>query len=111
MGLHVGSGLFIASVICIRFYIAASSAAKRRSDLSKELLTVESINEAVCEMERTVQRDEGGRGIAQFILPLGELQNAAIDMVDDRTRKVAIITGFPCMIDFDPPTETVTTSL
>jgi hypothetical protein len=109
-GLHVGAGLFVASVLCVRLYVVSSAAisARRLADtLSKELLTVESINEAVCRMERIVQRDEGGRGIAQFCLPLGELQNAAIDMVDERTRKVAIITGFPCMIDFEPPTETV----
>jgi hypothetical protein len=55
-------------------------------------------------MERLVQNDEGGRGIAEILLPSGELRDAAQTML--AAKRVAVITGFPCMMKFTPPTET-----
>jgi hypothetical protein len=54
-------------------------------------------------IEERVQRDEGGRGIGQFMLT-GELYNSAIALLN--CKRVGIITGFPCLLDFTPPTET-----
>jgi hypothetical protein len=55
-------------------------------------------------IEQRVQRDEGGRGIQQIVLPIGELYAAAQSLMPKK--RVAILTGFPCLIDFTPPTET-----
>ncbi len=54
-------------------------------------------------LETIVQRDEGKRGIKELILP-GDLYRSALTLMD--SKNVAIITGFPCMLDFEPPTET-----
>jgi D-glutamate cyclase len=58
----------------------------------------------VGEIERRVQRDEGQRGIKEILLPVGELYAAASSLIPKR--KIAILTGFPCLLDFTPPTET-----
>eukprot|EP00981_Chlorochromonas_danica_P008373 scaffold2163_cov158-Ochromonas_danica.AAC.8 len=55
-------------------------------------------------MEALIQQDEGKRGIKQILLPPGELLSCA-KFISHATH-VVIITGFPCMIDFSPPTET-----
>jgi D-glutamate cyclase len=54
-----------------------------------------------------IQRDEGKRGIGELIAAAGcedDLLQAARDMV--RAKDVAIVTGFPCLLDYSPPTET-----
>eukprot|EP00611_Tribonema_gayanum_P020445 TRINITY_DN372_c5_g1_i1.p1 TRINITY_DN372_c5_g1~~TRINITY_DN372_c5_g1_i1.p1 ORF type:complete len:297 (+),score=97.61 TRINITY_DN372_c5_g1_i1:81-971(+) len=57
-------------------------------------------------MRERVQRDEGGRGIKTLAGAVrGDLQSAAEALVDGG-RIVAILTGFPCLLDHDPPTET-----
>ena len=58
-------------------------------------------------LEDRVQLDEGNRGIKQLLKDgENELWGAAIDLVNSATKKVVIITGFPCMLDYTPPTET-----
>lgn len=54
-------------------------------------------------IEERVQRDEGRRGIGQFMLT-GELYNSATSLLG--CNRIGIITGFPCLLDFTPPTET-----
>lgn len=54
-------------------------------------------------IESIIQRDEGGRGIKSLCIPY-ELESSARILLS--CSKVVIITGFPCMLDFDPPTET-----
>jgi hypothetical protein len=54
-------------------------------------------------MENRLQLDEGKRGIGEIVIK-NELYAAAETLLE--ARSVAIITGFPCLIDFDPPTET-----
>lgn len=56
-------------------------------------------------LEAAVQRDEGGRGLVDLVLPLGELEAAARALYH-APGHVAILTGFPCMLDHTPPTET-----
>lgn len=48
------------------------------------------------------------RGISTFTPPPGELLRAAESMIrlKGTSNSMAIITGFPCLIDFTPPTET-----
>ena len=62
------------------------------------------VKSIIGEMERAVQRDEGARGIDVLMLPPGELYQAASLAVS--SSKVCVITGFPCLIDHNPPTET-----
>ena len=66
--------------------------------------SVDNAHELISKMEVIIQADEGRRGIKDIMPPDGELFNAAMEMIS--AKKVAIITGFPCMIDYDPPTET-----
>lgn len=62
------------------------------------------VQSLVAQLEARVQMDEGGRGIAEIVLPPGELFAAAQTLCD--SHRVAIISGFPCMLDHEPPTET-----
>jgi len=57
----------------------------------------------VSSIEREVSKDEGGRGIAPLVQH-GDLLSAAMDLTEAQT--VAIITGFPCLVDSDVPQET-----
>mmetsp|Transcript_33610 Transcript_33610/g.45432 ORF Transcript_33610/g.45432 Transcript_33610/m.45432 type:complete len:325 (-) Transcript_33610:11-985(-) len=54
-------------------------------------------------LERAVSRDEGGRGI-RCLVQHGDMLSAAIDI--STARSVAIVTGFPCLIENDVPQET-----
>ena len=59
----------------------------------------------VKKIEERVQRDEGNRGLDALIQPNeNELYNAARELLTKQC--VAITTGFPCLVDFTPPTET-----
>jgi hypothetical protein len=66
--------------------------------------TKDNVQVLVDKMEELVQVDEGRRGIKEIILPAGELYNAALDLANAHT--VVIITGFPCLLNNTPPTET-----
>ncbi len=70
-----------------------SSFSRRGSSLRRTIDAIEGI----------IQRDEGKRGIAEIILS-PELFAAASSLVPKK--RVAILTGFPCLLDFTPPTET-----
>ena len=59
--------------------------------------------DSVTAFESIIQRDEGNRGIKDIFLK-EELNNAAAALLD--CNDVGIITGFPCLLDFSPPTET-----
>lgn len=61
------------------------------------------VDDIVLKLEEIVQMDEGGRGIKDIILP-GQLTLAAKKVIESSA--VAIITGFPCLLDYDVPTET-----
>ena len=61
------------------------------------------VSDILTNLETIIHRDEGNRGINAITL-LGELQLAASDIVN--ASSMAIITGFPCMLDYNPPTET-----
>ena len=59
-------------------------------------------------LEERVQRDEGKRGIAPLVHAAGkgELYKASKMLLGDTIETVIIITGFPCMMEHTPPTET-----
>jgi hypothetical protein len=59
-------------------------------------------------LEKRVQRDEGKRGIAPLVQAAGrgELYKASKMLLDNSIETVIIITGFPCMMEHTPPTET-----
>jgi hypothetical protein len=63
-----------------------------------------SLYEVISKIEKRVQLDEGKRGISDILLPEGEMFHAAVDIFHSNV--VAILTGFPCLLDYDPPTET-----
>jgi hypothetical protein len=95
-----GVGLFVGTAT-----LTVMSARRRTSKVSS--LVVPSKAEAerlVALIEERVQRDEGGRGIGELVLPRGELFNAAEALLE--STHVAILSGFPCMLKFTPPTET-----
>lgn len=71
---------------------------------TKKTISCHQLNRIVAKMEALIQQDEGHRGIKQIVLPPGELLSCA-KFISHATH-VVIITGFPCMIDFSPPTET-----
>lgn len=62
----------------------------------------------IAAIEKIVQVDIGGRGIGAFTPPAGELFYAASDLYHAAcsNRDVLILTGFPCLLDYSPPTET-----
>jgi hypothetical protein len=56
-------------------------------------------------IEQRVQKDEGNRGLDSLLhSSTNELYNAARSLL--LKSNIAIITGFPCLIDYSPPTET-----
>jgi hypothetical protein len=59
----------------------------------------------IAALEAAIQRDEGNRGLADLVLPAGELETAASALYH-APGPIAILTGFPCMLDHTPPTET-----
>jgi D-glutamate cyclase len=61
------------------------------------------VEDLISELEILVQQDEGGRGIKDIALE-GELLQSARALLGSHS--VAIITGFPCLLDHYIPTET-----
>ena len=59
---------------------------------------------AIARMEKIIQRDEGQRGIKNLCQPAGTLAALATSLF--ASRSVVLVTGFPCLIQHDPPTET-----
>lgn len=73
------------------------------SQIEKDnLIALSDLERYFNEIEKLVQQDEGGRGITAIVQPRGELFAAANSLITAHT--IAIITGFPCMLDFTPPT-------
>lgn len=61
----------------------------------------------IARLEERIQRDEGNRGIRAIIPGSGILYSAASAILNQSSfNSVAILTGFPCLMDFDPPIET-----
>jgi hypothetical protein len=55
-------------------------------------------------LEARVQRDEGGRGIRSILPSSPQLESGAKAVL--AAERVAILTGFPCLLDCDPDFET-----
>lgn len=70
----------------------------------KQKLCKRSIKDLILALEKRIQHDEGGRGISDIFPLPGELLNASLAL--QSCSRVAIITGFPCLLDFPVPTET-----
>jgi hypothetical protein len=99
----IGGALFVA----VPLLLAAKSAYHTTAPSGQNKASTYKISDGesiVAHMEKLVQNDEGGRGIGEILLPSGELRDAAQTMLS--AKRVAIITGFPCMMKFTPPTET-----
>lgn len=71
-----------------------------------KLLSTLDVELVINQMEHLVQKDEGKRGIQKICLPSGELYKSALEVIASNNKTIAIITGFPCMLDYTPPTET-----
>ena len=65
--------------------------------------TATSTSAAACQIENIVTADPGQRGISPLIIP-GEYLEAAHSI--RKAARIGIITGFPCLMDCNPPTET-----
>lgn len=98
----LGASLFVLAP-CAVLYIQRRNIANAPPKVLPRI-TGENIRNIVARMENIVQADEGKRGIGEILLPSGELYQAAQEMIS--ANRVAIITGFPCMLNFTPPTET-----
>lgn len=59
---------------------------------------------AISRMEKIVQRDEGKRGMIPLVQPNGTLASIAISLY--QSTNVILLTGFPCLMQHDIPTET-----
>jgi len=103
-------GLFIAGC-----YAVNKMQRKNLRRRLSEVISQQDAEEGIKKIERFVQTDPGKRGIADIIpsFPSSQLQStlgkshlecAAKAMLD--CHHAIIITGFPCMLDFTPPTET-----
>ena len=65
---------------------------------------------AISSIEDIISQDEGGRGMASLVVK-GDLESAAKVLVRlndgcKDTPKIVILSGFPCCVDKNPPTET-----
>uniref|UniRef100_A0A7S2HNH4 D-glutamate cyclase-like C-terminal domain-containing protein n=1 Tax=Helicotheca tamesis TaxID=374047 RepID=A0A7S2HNH4_9STRA len=61
---------------------------------------------AISQIEERIGRDEGGRGMRCLVVP-GDLHRAAETLARLGEKKhVVVLSGFPCRVDDDPPTET-----
>ena len=100
-------GLFCFSLVShlciIRYRSHVAAAVSVSNNHLSECGSVPTIGDVINSLEAVIQRDEGGRGIGQIVVK-GELVSAAQTLL--KSKNVAIITGFPCLMDFDPPTET-----
>lgn len=99
-----GVSLFILAPYLLHKRRNASSKAVHGKYSNDIKYSKSNIHELISSMEVLIQADEGGRGINEIMPPAGELYNSALEIMS--AKNVAIITGFPCMIDYDPPTET-----
>jgi hypothetical protein len=77
---------------------------QRKQPLSGASNQFLSLYDVFQQIEKRLQLDEGKRGITEILLPEGELLHSAVDIY--HSKYVAILTGFPCLLDYDPPTET-----
>lgn len=75
---------------------------------SRAQSSVSTCSHKIAAIEKIVQVDIGGRGIGAFTPPEGELFYAASGLYDAAcsNRDILILTGFPCLLDYSPPTET-----
>lgn len=103
-------GLFISGC-----YLVNKAQQKRRHLLESLVVSLHEAEERIKSIERFVQADPGKRGIAAIIPPFpssqvqstqgkSHLECAAHAMVD--CTHAVIMTGFPCLLDHTPPTET-----
>uniref|UniRef100_A0A7S3HHU9 D-glutamate cyclase-like C-terminal domain-containing protein n=1 Tax=Spumella elongata TaxID=89044 RepID=A0A7S3HHU9_9STRA len=98
----LGLSLFVIAPCALRLVQRKSSTIARNIKFKRA--TIANVKSLIASMEQVVQADEGKRGIHDIILPEGELYNAACEMIT--AKRVAVITGFPCMLTHSPPTET-----
>lgn len=93
-----GLEIFTLSIFCFAILKNSLEHYKKRSISLSEIKVITEL------VEKLVQVDEGGRGIIDILSPPGSLYNAANCILESKS--IAIITGFPCMLDYSPPTET-----
>ena len=94
----LGLSFYLASA-----FLSMSIRRYRTHKTTKRLLSDTQIAAAISRIEAAVQRDEGKRGIGPLCLS-GELKRAADRIIN--AKRIVIITGFPCLLDYSPPTET-----
>ena len=103
---YQGWMMFLASVGLARGLLCRQSARRLTSSshTTSSPIHAMSLQNIISKMEEIVQRDEGKRGIREIIPSSPELLNAAHAMI--AAKNIANITGFPCLLDYTPPTET-----
>ena len=102
--MNIGIGLFgVTAGLHIMRVLSKRPLCRNASCIVSRHSTSTSPRDVVHLLEQRIQRDEGNRGIKDIALE-GELFAAASELLT--SKKVAIITGFPCNMDYAPPTET-----
>lgn len=88
--------------IALAAYCLVTSGAQAAA--RKKTVSGVQIYRLIARIESLVQQDEGKRGIKPLLEPAGELLRCCKAI--SNSSNVVIITGFPCMLDHTPPTET-----
>ena len=102
-----GGILFASSIIYNTIHRYLLSEHNNKLPQKASAVSLSDVESCIVNIQQLVQLDEGNRGIGDILPPqgsIGSLQKAAECMTESET--VAIITGFPCMMDYSPPTET-----
>jgi len=68
------------------------------------LVHMKSALQTIAKLEQIVQRDEGGRGMRHLCQPSGTLATTALALF--HAQNVVLVTGFPCLMQHEIPTET-----
>jgi len=92
--------LSLITIVSIRYIYDKNNKKKKYM----KFLTYNDISNEILLLEERIQKDEGKRGIIDILPPKGELLKSAEEIL--KCNKLVIITGFPCMISYTPPTET-----
>lgn len=100
----IGLGLFAAVPVMFHVFLRRTNFCRLSTRSRQPSIKGASVRQLISQAEEIVQRDEGGRGIKDIFLPPGELFKSAEEML--KAKNIVIVTGFPCLIDYTPPTET-----
>eukprot|EP00794_Sanderia_malayensis_P020587 gene20587-22618_t len=107
---HYPGGMFISdrtpdemqSITDAKIYPAAKAVCLNESSQTYSLVS-RRIWDQMTSLEQLILHDPGKRGV-RHLTQTGDFHHAALSL-SQNAKSVAIVTGFPCLVDFDPPIE------